>query len=56
MCGPIGKPPRNRLAGAQAVMRQADERITWLLKNAPGFKATELRAGLAVALAITDDE
>ena len=54
LCGPLGSTPRNRLAGAKAAMRQVDERIAWLLRNAPGFRSSDQRRELADALAITE--
>jgi hypothetical protein len=44
LCGPVGIRPRNRRAGMEAVMRQMDQRVLWLERNAPGFSATALRS------------
>lgn len=37
LCGPAGAKPRNHRAGIEAVLRQMDQRIAWLERNAPGF-------------------
>ena len=42
-CGPVGLPPRNRRMGMESVMRQADERIDWVRRNAPGFRDENTR-------------
>lgn len=55
LCGPIGAKPRNRLEGALAVMRQADERIEWLMRNAPGFREPEQRQALDAIRSIGED-
>jgi hypothetical protein len=55
LCGPIGAPPRNLLAGVRAIMRQTDERIEWFRRNAPGFRSEELRSQLAQGQAISED-
>lgn len=55
LCGPIGAPPRNRVEGLLAAMRQVDERIEWFRRSAPGFRSEEVRAALAEAHAIKDD-
>jgi len=54
LCGPVGAAPRNRQAGLRAVLRHADQRIEWLRRNAPGFRAH--RDDLAEAIAITIDD
>lgn len=46
LCGPVGGKPRNLEAGLQAIMRQTDQRILWLQRNAPGFSSAELRNSL----------
>lgn len=38
LAGPVGLAPRNRAAAVRAVMRQADQRIDWLRRSAPGFR------------------
>ena len=51
-CGPVGDLPRNRRAGLLLVMRQTDERIDWLRRNAPGFRAEHTRAELRAVRAV----
>lgn len=46
LCGPVSKKPMNRRAGLLAVMRQMDQRILWLERNAPRFRADSLRQEL----------
>lgn len=53
LCGPIGAPPRNKEQGLLAVLRQADQRILWLERNAPGYTDQAKRAELR---AIRDDD
>lgn len=55
LCGPIGQAPKKRLEGLRAVMRQADERIDWFSRSAPGYRDADSRAGLADARAIAED-
>lgn len=47
LCRPVGGPPRNRRAGYLAVIRQMDQRIAWLERNAAGFSSLDLRNLLA---------
>lgn len=49
LCGPVGDRPHNRLAGLRAVERFTDQRIAWLMRNAPGFSDRVTRAALAEA-------
>ena len=37
-CGPIGTKPENQHAGLLAILRQMDQRVTWLSRNAADFK------------------
>lgn len=46
LCGPVGKPPTNLEAGLLAVLRQMDQRIAWLERNAPGFMSAVHRKQL----------
>lgn len=46
LCGPIGLKPFNRRSGIEAVLRQMDQRIAWLERNAPGFRGAAHRAEL----------
>lgn len=55
LCGPVGGPLRNRVAGLKAVARQIDQRIHWLERNAPGFADEVSRRGLREARAIDTD-
>ena len=54
LCGPLGGTPRNLESGGRAIMRQADQRILWLSRNAPDFRDPSVRAGLAEAYSIQD--
>lgn len=45
-CGPIGARPRNREEGLRIILRQIDQRILWLERNAPGFADAATRAAL----------
>lgn len=56
LCGPVGAPPRNLEAGALAISRQLDQRITWLRRNAPGFADDETREALSQIEAIGSNE
>jgi hypothetical protein len=55
ICGPVGAPPRNLEAGALAIVRQIDQRIAWLRRNAPGFADIETRKTLMQIEAIATD-
>ena len=46
LCGPVGAKPANPQAGYEAIMRQMDQRIAWLERNAPGFATAAQRMKL----------
>jgi hypothetical protein len=46
LCGPVGTRPQNPRAGIEIILRQIDQRILWLERNAPGFSSTPHRQGL----------
>lgn len=46
LCGPVGARPANLRAGAEAIRRQTDQRLLWLVRNAPGFATPERRSAL----------
>jgi hypothetical protein len=48
LCGPIGAKPKNREEGLQTILRQIDQRILWLERNAPGFADDDTRAALRI--------
>lgn len=45
-CGPVGAPPTNRKAGLQLALVQMDQRILWMGRNSPNFRASGKRADL----------
>lgn len=56
-CGPIGTTPRNREDGLRIILRQIDQRILWLERNAPGFADSDLRAALKdVRISVSDTD
>lgn len=55
LCGPLGRPPRNRAAGLRVVARHIDQRVLWLSRNAPGFALPAQRAALKDAASINPD-
>lgn len=42
-CGPVGAQPTNRKAGLQLALRQMDQRILWMERNAVQFSASSER-------------
>lgn len=55
-CGPIGTSPLNRTKAANVVMRQIDQRVLWLERNAPGFADPAFRADLKAIRSMPSDD
>lgn len=46
LCGPVGTKPGNFRAGLRVILRQMDQRMAWLERNAPGYTDSHQRATL----------
>lgn len=46
ICGAVGSKPTNREAGLHAVLRQMEQRIAWLERNAKRFQNDAMRSAL----------
>ena len=55
-CGPVGAPPTNRKAGLELALRQMDQRLLWLERNASRFRDPTGRAELRKTRAIAPDD
>jgi len=56
LCGPINTTPQNRKAALDMLRRRLDERLLWLERNAPLFKAPQHRVELRAIRAIAPEE
>lgn len=55
LCGPIGGKPKNREEGLRTILRQIDQRILWLERNAPAFADDTTRAALKdIRISVSD--